>query len=271
MTTSDHRPLKAPPHWRQFLEQRVPFEVGALAAASPALRMLGRGDHHPVLLLPGFTGGDTSTLALRWSIRSWGYWAHGWRLGANLGPTPEVVKGLEDRLALIHGRHGARVSLIGWSLGGIYARELARRAPSQVRQVITLASPFRMVEGDRSSMSPLAERVQRRLVVGDPMRRKLPEWEKPPIPVPTTSIYTRNDGVVRWHTCIDVADELHENVEVDGTHSGLGFNPSVLYVIADRLGQPADDWRPFHPPAWLRRLYPRPASWTEAEDSRASA
>src|SRR5258708_1795275 len=151
--------VRAPGAWRQFLEQRVLFEVGALAAASPYLRFLGRGDRHPVLVLPGFTAGDASTVVLRWSLRSWGYWAHGWHLGANLGPTPSVVSGLQDRLDQLHRRHGSRVSIIGWSLGGLYARELARQHPDKVRLVITLGSPFRMVEGDRSTASWLADRV----------------------------------------------------------------------------------------------------------------
>jgi pimeloyl-ACP methyl ester carboxylesterase len=265
--------VRAPAAWRQFLEQRVLFEVGALAAASPYLRCLGRGDRHPVLVLPGFTAGDASTTALRWSLRSWGYWAHGWHLGANLGATPTVVAGLQDRVEQIHQRHGARVSIIGWSLGGLYARELARLHPEKIRLVITLGSPFRMVEGDRSTASWLADRVMPvdAREASALMRMSEREQLKPPIPVPSTAIYTRTDGVVRWHTCIDTADDTHENIEVRGTHSGLGINPSVLYAIADRLGQPEDEWRPFVPPLFLRAAYPRPVSWEQVVRARRGA
>jgi pimeloyl-ACP methyl ester carboxylesterase len=265
--------VRAPGAWRQFLEQRVLFEVGALAAASPYLRCLCRGDRHPVLVLPGFTGGDSSTTALRWSLRSWGYWAHGWRLGANMGPTATVVSDLRERLGQLHERHGSRVSIIGWSLGGLYARELARLHPDWVRQVITLGSPFRMVDGDRSSASWLADRVMPEYDHETAVLLRLSEREhtKPPIPVPSTAIYTRSDGVVRWHTCIDTVDATHENIEVRGTHSGLGINPAVLYAIADRLGQPEDDWRPFVPPIFLRRAFPRAASWEQVVPARRGA
>ena len=111
----------------------------------------------PVLVLPGFTAGDRSTMPLRWFLRSQGWWAHGWHLGPNFGPTRRVVTGIQERLDELHGLHGRTVSIVGWSLGGIYARELARRKPELVRQVITLGSPFRMVDGDRSWASGMYE------------------------------------------------------------------------------------------------------------------
>src|SRR5215211_7481947 len=124
------------------LEQRAVAELGAMLAASPFLRAYGRGDRHPVFVIPGFTAGDRSTQPLRWSLRQQGYWVHGWRLGANWGPRGGVMEAVDDRLLALHGRHGVKVSIIGWSLGGIYARHLARRHPEAVRQVITLGSPF---------------------------------------------------------------------------------------------------------------------------------
>jgi pimeloyl-ACP methyl ester carboxylesterase len=194
--------VRAPDRALLWLEQRAFFELGALAAAAPWLRLLGRGDHHPVLVLPGFTASDLSTTPLRWHLRSWGYWAHGWHLGRNLGPTPGVLNGLVERLDTVHRRHGRKVSLVGWSLGGIYARELARQFPDHVRSVITLGSPYRMSLGDRSSVSRLLD------VVGGTFAPEIIElWvqesERTPLAMPATSIYTRTDGIVRWHTCID--------------------------------------------------------------------
>jgi pimeloyl-ACP methyl ester carboxylesterase len=190
-----------------------------------------------------------------------------------MGPTATVVSDLRERLGQLHERHGSRVSIIGWSLGGLYARELARLHPDRVRQVITLGSPFRMVDGDRSSASWLADRVMPEYDHETAVLLRLSEREhtKPPIPVPSTAIYTRSDGVVRWHTCIDTVDATHENIEVRGTHSGLGINPAVLYAIADRLSQPEDDWRPFVPPLFLRRAFPRAASWEQVVPARRGA
>lgn len=260
---------EAPSAWLRWAESRVLFEATAFLAASPLLRLLGRGDRHPVLVLPGFTADDRSTEPLRWILRSQGYWVHGWRLGRNLGPTSRVVDGVHDRLRALHDRHGRTVSLIGWSLGGIYAREMARSNPDAVRQVITLGSPFRMQPGDRSSASALADQLSHRWVL-DELRMRGAEGDKPPLPVPSTAIYSRSDGVVRWHTCIDEVSERHENIEVRGSHVGLGINPAVIYAVSDRLAQPEHRWRPFRPPLVLLRHYPEAADWQPADARSAT-
>ena len=154
------------------------------------------------------------------------------------------------------------MSLLGWSLGGIFARELAAGNPDMVRTVITLASPFRFRSGDRSHASALYDRV------GPPVDAWLgdlpAEEHRPPLPVPATSIYTRADGVVRWHTCIDTVGPMCENIEVFGTHSGLGYNIAAVVAIADRLACAEGEWQPFRPPPGVSCLFPRPASWVPA-------
>jgi pimeloyl-ACP methyl ester carboxylesterase len=256
-----------PPHaLRRLGESRAVFELYAFMAASPMLRLAGRGDRHPVLVLPGFTASDRSTEPLRWVLRSQGYWTHGWRLGTNLGPTERVVDGLYRRLEQLHRRHGQRISLVGWSLGGIYARELARRYPDEVRQVITLGSPFRMTLRDRSAASPIVDRLSDRFNA-EVMGFALAEPDKPPLPVPSTAVYTRDDGVVRWHTCIDTESERSENIRVRGSHSGLGWNPAAVYAVSDRLAQPAERWRRFRAPLALRHLYPPSSSWADRSAS----
>src|SRR5262245_21336563 len=135
-------PIPPPSPMLLALEGRAWLELAALVPALPALAQAPRGDGHPVLVLPGFLADDLSTRALRWFLRDRGYHAHGWRLGRNVGPNAETVACLVARLATLADRHGRTVSLIGWSLGGIYARELARGFPDKVRLVITLASPF---------------------------------------------------------------------------------------------------------------------------------
>jgi pimeloyl-ACP methyl ester carboxylesterase len=247
---------------RMAMEQRVFYELGAFAAASPLLRAMGRGDRHPVLVLPGFTAGDASTTALRRTLRSQGYWVHGWRLGRNIGPTQTIVDGLVARLELLHERHEAPVSLVGWSLGGIFARGMAREHPDLVRQVITLGSPYRMRDSFGSPVARLYRRFEGVHVPGSDPAALLAEEDLPALTMPSTSIYTRTDGVVHWSLCIEAEGEHRENIEVQGTHVGLGVNPAVIYAISDRLAQPAGEWRPFRRNALIRRLYPEPVWWT---------
>ena len=194
-----------------------------------------------MLVLPGYLADDFSTRTLRWFLRDRGYHAHAWRLGRNRGPTPETIAGVVDRFAALHRHHGRTVSLIGWSLGGIYARELARRFPDAVRLVITLASPFR---------DPLASNVARLARLGLGARpaadRPVPvERLRAPLAVPTTSIYSETDGIVAWQSCLVDAGPQAENLAVRSSHCGMGHHPTVLLAIADRLAQPEGAWRPF--------------------------
>ena len=240
------------------MESRALYEFGAFVAGSPLLAMIGRGDRHPVLVVPGFAATDASTRPLRRALRSHGYWVHAWRQGRNI-PSEAVLAGLPARLSELRERHGAKLSIIGMSLGGIYARELARAQPAAVRQVITLGSPFRIRRGDRSTLSGLVDRfgpVMPELPGGD-----VPEQERPPVPVPVTCIYTRTDGLVRWHASIEAEGPERENVEVRGSHSGLGTNLSALVVILDRLAQREGDWKPFRRTALRRQMYATPVWW----------
>jgi pimeloyl-ACP methyl ester carboxylesterase len=179
-------------------------------------------------------------------------------MGANWGPTDRVLDGIATRLEELFGRHGRKVSLVGWSAGGILAREMARQRPDAVRQVITLGSPFRMVPDDRSAASLVADRVVSRFSARWPTAG---EPDKAPLQVPSTAIYSRTDGVCRWHTCIDTETRWHENIEVRGSHSGLGYHPAVIIAVSDRLAQAEGEWQRFRPPPGVGRLFPKPASW----------
>ncbi len=203
--------------WLALEGPRASFEAATLGPALPLLLSAPRGDGHPVLVLPGFGASDASTFALRGYLRERGYAAHGWRQGRNRGPTAGLEQRLLARIAALRERHQRRVSLVGWSLGGVFARELARRVPDAVRQVITLASPFR----DRRMASP-----------------------EPP-PVPCTAIYSESDGVVGGRVCRERESALTENIRVASSHFGMGFHPLVLYAVADRLAQPEGAWKPF--------------------------
>ena len=262
---SDTQRSSAPKPWLQLLESRAVFELGAAMAAAPWLRLVGRGDNHPVLILPGFLADDPSTAPLRYILRGQGYWVHGWELGRNLGPTAHVVDGLIERLHVLHDRHNARVSLVGWSLGGIYARRMARRFPDLVRQVITLGSPFRITPDDRSAVSALFERLSPGHVeqIEDvlPGPTSVEGVEGAHLEVPATAIYTRTDGVVRWWQCLEEIGPERENIEVYGSHAGLGFNPAVTYAISDRLAHRPGNWKPFRPPPGTSQFFPKPADW----------
>ena len=252
------RPVTAPPLWMTALEARAAAEAIAWTAFKPAMANLKRGDGHPVMVMPGFMATDRSTTRLRELLRSLGYRTYGWGLGANLGPTAHIVDGIANRFQSIVDREERKVSLIGWSLGGIYARELARNNPELVRQVITLGSPFRMMPGDDSAASGMWESLEH---LHTPEAAESMMQVEAPLPVPSTSVYTRTDGVVDWRTCLERRGPTSENVEVLGSHCGLGFEPSVAVVIASRLRQREGQWRRFRPPLWMRGAYPIPTSY----------
>jgi len=248
----------------QAMELNWPLETAAFGLVPWLRGRLPRGDGHPVLVVPGFTADDRSTRPLRAVLRDQGFASHGWSLGSNMGSTSGVVAGLRARLLQLHARHGRRVTLVGWSLGGVYARLLAAEHPGKIRQVVTLASPYRMVEVDRSASYPIWRRVEH-LHDGRLAGWGVPEADRPPLQVPATSIYSRTDGVVRWEKCIDETESgcvypRAENIEVRATHVGLGTNPAVIVAILDRLGQPEDRWRPFRPHPLLVGWFPRPAT-----------
>jgi hypothetical protein len=244
---------------------RALAELNAFAHAVPLLQTLPRGDGHRVLVVPGFMGDDRSTAPLRWFLASRGYRAMPWRLGRNLGPTDEIIDGMEALLAR-YATPVQRISIVGWSLGGIFARELARSHAGVVRSVITLASPFQLHAGERD-LTNAAEAYDAASVLHSPRADRFVPFEgRPPMPVPTTNIYSRADGVVPWESCVDVAGDRCENIEVPGSHAGLGHNPVVLALIADRLAQPDGSWHPYAATGCLRQLVrvgPMPADRTD--------
>ena len=226
---------------------RATFELGATGAMLPLLRRAPRGDGHSVLVLPGFMASDNSTRTLRWYLRDLGYRAHAWRLGVNVGPTDRILDGMDRRIEALAAdarSEGQPISIIGWSLGGIYARIMAREHPDAIRQVITLGSPFGLEDREASNASTLYNMLS---TFHSPRVDQLtsPEEGRGEMTVPTTAIYTKGDGIVPWGSCIDTPRDNAENVRVLGSHCGLGHNPRALLVIADRLAQPVGSWKPY--------------------------
>lgn len=254
MTKRQKSTFEAPPTWKAALEYRAIGERANLALTRPLLRHLRRGDGHPVLVFPGFTTSDRSTEPLRDVLKDLGYRTYAWGNGVNIGPTPAILEGLVRRLDRAYRRDGEEVSLIGWSLGGIYARELARAFPHRVRQVVTLGSPIQMTGADRSGATRMWKAMRRYHVQN--FIRDERDGRKPHLAVPSTSIYTKTDGVVDWRASLIERTERSENIRVFGSHCGLGFNTAAIYAIADRLAQPAGSWTHFRAPVVLRSAFP---------------
>jgi len=235
---------------------RAVLELSALPLAAPFLLSAPRGDGHPVLVLPGFTTTDLSTTVLRRYLARAGYDVHAWELGRNLGPRAIGWEGekLIARLEAIFHKTGRKVSLVGWSLGGVLARQLSRRRPDLVRQVISLGSPF---AGDprATNVWKAYEWMTGQRLKDKDTQRQLRESELPP-PVPSTAIFSKYDGVVAWQNCREPETATTDNIEVNGSHCGLGVNGAVLYAVADRLSQAEDDWKPFERKGLKALLYP---------------
>ncbi len=252
----------APNAWLMMMEARAPWEALALMAVSPWMSRLPSGDGHAVIVFPGLGAGDTSTFALRSFLRHQGYSPYPWDQGLNLGPREGVLEQCRSLIEKVHSRHGGRVSLLGWSLGGIYAREMAKEVPDLVRCVITLGTPF--------TGHPKATNAWRfyQFVSGHQPHDEdlLAEVRKPP-PVPTTSIYSKTDGVVSWQCSINPTRHAHtENIEVHASHLGMGMNPLALYAIFDRLRQDPAHWKRFDVQGarrWFFKVAHQPESVTE--------
>lgn len=242
MSTSLHAP--PPLAWFGMEPMRALYEYACMRHAD--LSRLPRGDGHPVVVFPGLASSERSLGPLIDCCSALGYATCDWGRGYNLGPRGDVdawIDGLAGDVERVAGRHGRAASLIGWSLGGIYAREVAKRVPGQVRRVITIATPF-AGSGTDTHVGWLYRLVNGRWPALD---AALAGRLRTPPPVPCTSIYSRSDGIVPWQDCIDAeidADAAadpraatRENVEVDGSHSGMGWNPRVLAIVADRLAR----------------------------------
>ncbi len=235
-----------------FLElPRLVTEIALLRASKSLLMSAPKGDGHSVIVVPGFLGSDTYNEALCKYLRWLGYEAGGWNLGVNLGPRDETIEGLETLLRDTYERSGKKVSLIGHSLGGVYAREMARARPELVRQVISLGSPI----AESSNSRKLSAMIFRHLNGPvDPARQK--EIREAPS-VPTTAVFSRTDGVVHWQNAVQRDGHSQcQNIEVYGSHCGLTVNTSVWRLLADRLAQAEENWQPFVAIGNQRWMYP---------------
>jgi pimeloyl-ACP methyl ester carboxylesterase len=236
------RRLRPPSLFLMLAEARSLFELNSSLLLSPLLMRAPKGDGHPVLALPGFLASDLSMAPMRRYLKELGYDAYAWKMGRNFGGVSSMRSALRDRLGEIHETTGRKVSIVGWSLGGVYARDLALQMPEMVRAVITLGSPFandiRATNATRLYEALSGEAVDdnlelRKAIAGD-------------LPVPATSIFSRTDGIVNWRTCLLRSSDTAENIEVHlASHVGLGVNPAALWAVADRLAQTEGEFKQF--------------------------
>jgi pimeloyl-ACP methyl ester carboxylesterase len=232
-----------PPSWLLMLaEPRALLEFNSSLLLSPLLMQAPRGDGHPVLALPGFLASDLSMAPMRRYLKELGYDTYAWNMGRNLGGVYRKRQALRDLLTGIFEQTGRKVSIVGWSLGGVYARDLTLQLPDMVRSVISLGSPF---AGDvrATNATKLYELLSGEGIDDIPGIRAAIAGD---MPVPATSIYSRTDGVVNWRTSVLRPSATAENIEVHlASHIGLGVNPAALWAVADRLAQGEGEFRHF--------------------------
>jgi len=239
---TEEQRLRPPSLFLMLAEARGLFELNSSLLLSPLLLRAPKGDGHPVLALPGFLASDLSMAPIRRYLTELGYDTHAWNMGRNLGGVASKRGALRDLLRRIHDQTGRKVSLLGWSLGGVYARDLALQMPDMVRDVITLGSPFAN-DIRATNATRLYEALSGEAVDDNPEIREAIAGD---LPVPATSIYSRTDGIVNWHTCLQRPSDTAENIEVYfASHIGLGVNPAALWAVADRLAQPEGGFKHF--------------------------
>jgi pimeloyl-ACP methyl ester carboxylesterase len=247
-------PLIPPPPIALALTEahRAVGEVAALALSRRWLKKMPKGDGHGVMILPGFLGDDGYNSSLRGYLGTLNYVSCGWGQGRNLGPRGDLLDRTLARMTELAEETGGKISLIGHSLGGIYARELAKLAPELVRQTISLGSPF----GEGRDTGSYPRRLFSLMNPDEEVPIDQHTLVEPP-PVPTTAVYSKGDGIVNWRTALQNGDHPQvQNIEVWGSHCGLTFNPTVWFLLAERLLQPEDNWQPFERHSWRHLFYP---------------
>ena len=243
-----------------LLEIRAPLEFATLVATLPTLARAPKGDGHPVLLLPGFAAGDATLEPLRLYLKSRNYDVETWGLGQNVGFNRRYAKVIDQKVRYVHHRSGRKVSLVGWSLGGVFGFYAAHTAPECVRTTISLGAPLRIDPDHPPPQSVLA--MYRALenprgTLAHQARSRSKAMRTPP-PVPSTCIYSDTDGIVPpQQATLDGDPENHENIRVPGSHSGLGVNFLAMWIIADRLAQHEGRWQPFRPGGAFERAFRR--------------
>ena len=220
-----------PPSGNKFLKESLTIlQVPRLAFRTPSLIMRApRGTQQPVLLLPGLKAGDASNAPMRSFLRQKNFKAYRWGLGTNHGDVQGQLPNVVERVEELFERAGEPISLVGWSLGGVIAREVARERSELVSQVITFGTP--VVGGPLyTSITGVYTMEERRLIA-----ERIAERNQIPIEVPITALYSKRDGIVAWQACIDTFSPDVTMIEIRSTHVGMGIDPDVWQIVSERL------------------------------------
>ncbi len=221
--------LLAPSRWLLLTEAMAGLDLARGLLSST--RKLPKG-HGPVLVIPGFQASDFETLLLRRKLARLGYTVYGWGLGRNHGKTGKLVPRLIEQVRALHVRHALPVKIVGWSLGGVFARDVAREAPEAVEQIVTLGSPI--VGGPKYTV--FAGLYKKQGFDLDKLAASADAREASrPLPCPVTAIYARRDGIVAWHSCIERNHDCVSHVETTATHFGMAAHPQTLRLVAEAL------------------------------------
>ena len=254
----------------RLLEPRAVFEWQSHFLLRPLLKRLPKGDGHSVVVFPGFGSSDRATRPLRSLLTELGYDTHGWGLGSNILFDHELESEMIALVDEVYRSSGRKVSLVGWSLGGIYAREVAKACKDKVRCVVTLGSP---ISGNTEHTHA---HVLYQALNGKPSKIDVSRYmslNSAP-DVPTTSIYSKSDGIVAWEGSVQQTGEFTENIEVPASHLGIGVNPLAMYLVADRLSQEEEKWKRFDTKGLKGLVYKKPTKRTKkrlfGENSAAS-
>ena len=262
--TVQPRPYLAPSPWSTLLELTAVAEmIGFWASRAVLQKLLPKGDGHAVMVIPAFMTTDSSTVALREFLLRLGYDAQPWSLGRNPGICSKISARVQDRISCLADRSGRRVSLIGWSAGGLYARVVAHERHESVRQVVTLGTPFGIDFANNND--GLVGRFQRFIsddtLTPDAVIKSGYIHRSPP--VPSTSIISRRDGFANWKYSLDVGGAHTENISVPTSHLAMTRNPFVVALIAERLSQPEGAWKPFTPTSLNKAFFRRACARNE--------
>lgn len=231
MKTSS-KEIKAPTVIESLCTPLGVAELLVLLARYPELKDQPKGKGEKVILLPGLMADDVSTLPLRAYLTYLGYNTQGWKLGMNLGFQEHYIKKVRGQIEDHHLKTGEDVVLIGWSMGGLYARELAREIPHLVREVITLGTP--LIGGAKYTGMKWLDKLGFDL---DSVERELQQLGRSPLDIPLTIIYSKTDGMVAWEAALDSDHDHAEHFEVTSNHIGLGLDIDVFKIIAAQLAE----------------------------------
>lgn len=247
--------IQAPSKLLFMAEGRALYELVVFYMNKSKLEQLPNGNGQPILVLPGLMTSNFSTRVLRHFLDEKGYTSYGWTQGTNYGRLSYLAD-IEKQLGEIYHQHLEKVTVIGWSMGGIFARAIANDLPNYVQQVITMGSPFSGIDAPTNAdwVFKKVSGIKDKKAVDPSILAKI---ENTP-PVPFSAIYSKGDGIVPWQSCMDYSNRSRtENIEVQGSHCGLGHNAAAIVAILDRLAQPSDQWKPFEIPATYKTFFDR--------------